>query len=178
MLELSVRPDDTLAAAPPAELRLLQPADWPAVVEIYWDGMRDGLATFETETPSWDAWDAGHLAGQRLVAEVLGEIVGWAALSAVSQRRCYLGVADVSVYVAREARGLGVGRRLLEGLVAGSEAAGIWTIQASVFPENQASLALHGRCGFRVVGRRERIARRDGVWRDTVLLERRSRAVT
>ena len=178
MLELRVRPTDTTAAAPSVELRPLEPDDWSAVAEIYWDGMRDGLATFETEVPSWDAWDAAHLRDHRLVADVLGEVVGWAALAPASSRRCYAGVAEDSVYVASDARGLGVGRTLLEALIAGAEAAGIWTIQTSIFPENRASLALHERCGFRVVGTRERIAKRDGVWRDTVFLERRSEVVT
>jgi L-amino acid N-acyltransferase YncA len=173
MLELRVQ-----EAPPSVELRRLEPDDWPAVAEIYWDGMRDGLATFETAVPSWRAWDAGHYPQHRLVAGRLGEIVGWAALSPVSDRRCYAGVAENSVYVSREARGLGVGRRLLEALIAGAEADGIWTIQTSIFPENRASLALHEKCGFRVVGTRERIAKRDGVWRDTVLLERRSEVVT
>src|SRR5438093_10888502 len=165
MLELGRRPPDSLAARPSAELRPLEPGDWPAVAEISWDGMRDGLATFETEVPSWEEWDARHLRGHRLVAELLGEIVGWAALSPASARRCYLGVAENSVYVAREARGLGIGRALLEELIAGAESTGIWTIQTSIFPENRASLALHERCGFRVVGTREQIAKRDGVWR-------------
>ncbi len=178
MLELGLRPIDTLASPPQVELRSLRPPDWPAVEEIYWDGMRNGLATFETEVPSWNAWDTAHLPGHRLVAEVLGEIVGWAALAPVSGRGCYAGVAENSVYVAEEARGLGAGRALLETLIAGAEARGIWTIQTSIFPENRASLALHQRCGFRIVGLRERIARRDGVWRDTVFLERRSEVVT
>jgi len=177
-LELEVRTADTVAARPFIELRHLGADDWPAVAEIYWDGMRDGLATFETEVPSWEAWDAGHLWGHRLVAELLGEVVGWAALSPVSTRRCYLGVAENTVYVAREARGLGVGRALLEELIAGAESTGIWTIQTSIFPENRASLALHERCGFRVVGTRERIAKRDGVWRDAIVLERRSEVIS
>ena len=163
-----------LSAPPSVDLRSLTPDDWTAVADIYWDGMRDGLATFETEVPSWDAWDTAHLPDHRLVAEWLGEVVGWAALSPASQRRCYAGVAENTVYVAREMRGRGVGRALLGELIADADAAGIWTIQTSIFPENRASLALHERCGFRVVGTRERIARRDGVWRDTVLLERRS----
>jgi L-amino acid N-acyltransferase YncA len=178
MLELGVRPLDTLAARPSAELRPLEPDDWPAVAEIYWDGMRDGLATFETEVPTWDVWDGVHLHQHRLVAEILGEVVGFSALAPVSNRRCYAGVVENSVYVARSARGLGVGRALLEALIAGAEAARIWTIQTSIFPENGASLALHERCGFRVVGRRERIAKRDGMWRDTLFLERRSEAIT
>jgi L-amino acid N-acyltransferase YncA len=163
-----------IAAPPSVDLRVLTEDDWTAVAEIYWDGMRDGLATFETEVPSWEDWDAAHLADHRLVAEILDEVVGWAALSPASSRRCYAGVAENSVYVARAARGRGVGRMLLEGLIAGAEAAGIWTIQTSIFPENRASLALHERCGFRVVGIRERIGRRDGIWRDTIVLERRS----
>jgi L-amino acid N-acyltransferase YncA len=164
-----------IAAPPSVELRGLTGDDWAAVADIYWDGMRDGLATFETEVPSWEAWEAGHFGEHRLVAESLGQIVGWAALGPVSSRRCYAGVAENSVYVARDARGHGIGRVLLEALVQGADAAGIWTIQTSIFPENRASLALHERCGFRVVGTRERIARRDGSWRDTVFLERRSR---
>jgi L-amino acid N-acyltransferase YncA len=178
VLELDVRQTDTLAPPPSVELRPLRADDWPAVAEIYWDGMRDGLATFETEVPSWDEWQASHLPDHRLVADVLGEVVGWAALAPVSSRPCYRGVAEDSVYVARAARGLGIGRKLLEALIAGAERAGIWTIQTSIFPENRASLALHERCGFRVVGSRERIAKRDGVWRDTVFLERRSKELT
>jgi L-amino acid N-acyltransferase YncA len=177
VLELGVRPTDTLAALPSVELRPLEPEDWPAVAEIYWDGMRDGLATFETEVPAWESWDTAHLREHRLVAELLGEVVGWAALSPASKRRCYSGVAENTVYVARDARGLGIGRTLLEALIAGAEAARIWTIQTSIFPENRASLVLHERCGFRVVGRRDRIAKRDGVWRDTVFLERRSEVI-
>jgi L-amino acid N-acyltransferase YncA len=163
---------------PAPSLRPLEPADWSAVAEIYWDGMRDGLATFETEVPSWEAWDEKHLADHRLVADRMGEVVGWAALALASARRCYRGVVENSVYVARNARGLGIGRTLLEAVIAGSEAAGIWTIQTSIFPENRASLALHETCGFRVVGIRKRIAKRDGIWRDTVFLERRSEVVT
>jgi L-amino acid N-acyltransferase YncA len=174
VLELDVRTADTLAPPPSVELRPLHPGDWPAVAEIYWDGMRGGLATFETEVPTWEAWDAAHLPGHRLVADLMGDVVGWAALAPASSRPCYRGVAEDSVYVARAARGLGIGRQLLEALAAGAEAVGIWTIQTSIFPENRASLALHERCGFRVVGTRERIAKRDGVWRDTVFLERRS----
>ena len=178
MLELSERPLDTLAPPPSVELRPLLPDDWPAVAEIYWDGMRDGLATFETEVPAWAEWDMAHFRDHRLVADLLGDVIGWAALAPMSSRPCYRGVAENSVYVARQARGLGVGRRLLEALIAGAERAGLWTIQTSIFPENRASLVLHERCGFRVVGRRERIARRDGVWRDTVFLERRTKEST
>ena len=173
VLELDVRPTDTLAPPPSVELRPLQPGDWPAAAEIYWDGMRDGLATFETEVPVWEEWHASHLPGHRLVADLLGEVVGWAALAPVSSRPCYRGVVEDSVYVARAARRLGIGRLLLEALIAGAERAGIWTIQTAIFPENRASLALHESLGFRLVGRFERIAQLDGVWRDTVLLELR-----
>jgi L-amino acid N-acyltransferase YncA len=178
MLELGARLPDPLAARPSAELRPLEPEDWPAVSEIYWDGMRDGLATFETEVPSWERWDGLHLQHHRLVAEILGEVVGYSALARVSDRRCYAGVAENSVYVARNARGLGIGRALLETLIEGAEEAGIWTIHTAIFPENRASMALHERCGFRMVGKRERIAKRDGIWRDTLFLERRSEVVT
>ena len=177
MLDLDIRPTDTLAPLPSVVLRPLEPDDWPAVADIYWDGMRDGLATFETEVPAWEGWDAAHLRDHRLAADVLGEVVGWAALSPASSRPCYRGVAEDSVYVARSARGLGIGRRLLEALIAGAEAVGIWTIQTSIFPENRASLVLHERCGFRVVGRRERLGRMAGEWCDVLLLERRSRVV-
>ena len=152
----------------------MTPADWPAVREIFRAGMETGIASFEIEVPDWERWDAAHLAAPRLVARRDGAVAGWAALSPVSARWCYRGVAEVSVYVAEAARGAGVGRALLEELVSCSESAGVWTLQSIVFAENAASLALHARCGFRVVGRRERIAERDGVWRDTILLERRS----
>ena len=163
-----------LVTAPPTvEVRALLPEDWSAVADIYWDGMRGGLATFQTEVPSWAEWDAAHLRGHRLVAERFDEVVGWAALSPASRRRCYAGVVENSVYVARDVRGHGIGRLLLEQQIDGARAAGIWTIQTSIFPENRASLTLHERCGFRVVGVRERIAKRDGIWRDTIFLERR-----
>jgi L-amino acid N-acyltransferase YncA len=178
VLELGARPTDTLAEPPSVELRRLQPDDWQAVSEIYWEGMRDGLATFQTEVPSWEIWNSTHLAGHRLVAELLGEVVAWAALSPASNRRCYRGVVENSIYVASQARGLGIGRVLLGELIVGAEVAGIWTIQTSIFPENRASLALHERCGFRVVGTRERVAKRDGIWRDTVFLERRSEVIS
>jgi phosphinothricin acetyltransferase len=151
-------------------------ADWPAVERIYAEGIATGDATFDTEPPSWEQFDAGRLAGHRFVAVDNGEIVGWAALSPTSTRACYAGVVEHSVYVTESARGHGVGRALMRALIAGADAAGLWTIQASVFPENETTLGLHRALGFRVVGRRERIAQIDGVWRDTILLERRSTA--
>jgi L-amino acid N-acyltransferase YncA len=157
-----------------AEIRPLTSGDWPAVEAIYAAGIATGDATFETAPPSWDEFDRGRLRDHRLVAIEGGEIVGWAALSPTSTRECYAGVVEHSVYVAESARGRGVGRALMEALVAAADAVGLWTIQTSIFPENEASLALHERVGFRVVGRRERIAQQDGVWRDTILLERRS----
>jgi L-amino acid N-acyltransferase YncA len=148
--------------------------DWPAVEAIYAEGIATREATFEAATPSFEEFDAGRLREHRFVA-VDGEgIVGWTALSPTSPRECYAGVAEHSVYVAGSARGRGVGMALMKTLLASADAAGIWTIQTSVFPENEVSLALHARLGFRVVGRRERIARLDGVWRDTIFLERRA----
>jgi phosphinothricin acetyltransferase len=155
----------------------LHPEDWDAVRAIYQQGIATGNATFETETPTWDAWDAGHLPTCRLVARADGRIAGWAALSPVSGRCIYAGVTEVSVYVAADARGQGIGKALLSALVEASEQEGIWTLQAGIFPENEASIALHKRCGFRVLGRRERLGQMDGVWRDVLLMERRSNVV-
>lgn len=155
----------------------LRPEDWPEVRAIYAEGIATGNATFETATPTWERWDSGHRRDARLVARARGSILGWAALSPVSARPAYSGVAEVSVYVSSGARGRGVGRALLEALIRLSEAAGSWTLQAGIFPENAASLALHRRCGFRVVGTRERIGRLAGRWRDVLLLERRSGTV-
>jgi L-amino acid N-acyltransferase YncA len=153
-------------------------ADWPAVAAIYAEGIASGHATFETEVPSWEAWDAAHLPAHRLVAvDEGGAVLGWAALGPVSERCVYAGVAENSVYVAAAARGRGVGRALLGALVESAEQGGIWTIQTGVFPENTASLAVHEAAGFRVVGRRERIGRHHGRWRDVLLLERRSRVI-
>ncbi|WP_099907265.1 GNAT family N-acetyltransferase [Streptomyces sp. TLI_171] len=149
------------------------------VLSIYRAGIEEGNATFETETPSWPAFDAARLPDHRHVAlGPDGAVLGWAAVSPVSARPAYAGVVEHSVYVHPEHRGLGVARALLDALIASTERAGIWTVQSAVFPENTASLALHARAGFRVIGTRERIARHHGVWRDTVLIERRSPAVT
>jgi len=154
-------------------LRKMTEADWPAVAGIWAEGIATGNATFETEPPSWAAFDATRKIEGRFVAEDGGAVVGWAALSPVSSRPCYAGVAENSVYVASAARGRGVGTALMDALTAAAAAAGIWTIQTSVFPENAASIALHERAGFRIVGRRERIAELGGVWRDTLFLELR-----
>lgn len=156
------------------EIRPLTSADWPAVVEIYAQGIATRLATFETEPPTWEQFDSGRLPDHRLVAVDDGRVVGWAAFSPTSTRLCYSGVAEHSVYVAEDQQGRGIGGMLLGALIESADAGGIWTIQTSVFPENEASLKVHERAGFRVVGRRERIAKLNGVWRDTVLLERRS----
>jgi L-amino acid N-acyltransferase YncA len=151
-------------------------ADAPAVLAIYAEGVATGHATFQTDIPSWTDWDAEHLATPRLVArDANGTLLGWCALSPVSKREVYRGVAEESVYVAAAARGRGVGRALLEAMVHASEATGVWTLQTGIFPENAASLALHEGCGFRVLGVRERLGRHLGRWRDVVFLERRSR---
>ena len=169
------------------EVHPLTATHWPQVRAIYAEGIATGQATFTTELPTWQAWDTAHLAAARLVAlpdaaaaagsSGAANVLGWAALSPVSGRSVYAGVAEVSVYVAAAARGRGVGRALLAALVAAAETQGLWTLQASIFPENTASLVLHERSGFRRVGRRERIGQLAGVWRDTLLLERRSSVV-
>jgi L-amino acid N-acyltransferase YncA len=157
-----------------AEIRALERADWLDVERIYAEGIATGDATFETAPPTLEEFDRGRLPGHRLVATENGEVVGWAALMPTSSRSCYSGVVEHSVYVAESARGRGIGKALMQALIASADAAGLWTIQTSVFPENEASVALHEAVGFRVVGRRERIARLDGTWRDTIVLERRS----
>jgi L-amino acid N-acyltransferase YncA len=154
-------------------IRRLEERDWPAVKAIFEEGIATGRATFETEAPSWQRWDGAHLQ-LRLVAEVGEQIVGWAALAPYSDRACYRGVAESSVYVAAPARGRGVGRALMEELVRESEEAGFWTLLAGIFPENEASLGLHHSCGFRVLGTHERLGRLNGDWKDVLLLERRS----
>jgi L-amino acid N-acyltransferase YncA len=155
----------------------LLPEHWPAVEAIYAEGIATRNATFETATPGWDAWDAAHLPMCRYILLRDRTVAGWAALSPVSRRAVYQGVAELSVYVAERQRGRGFGAQLMSALITGSEQAGIWTLQATVFPENETTLRLHERFGFREVGRREKIARLDGKWRDALLLERRSRIV-
>ena len=152
----------------------MEAADWDGVRAVYLEGIATGDATFETEAPDWEKWDATHLPHCRLVARSGATVAGWAALSPVSARRVYAGVAETSVYVAADFRGKRFGRALLDALVTCSEQHGIWTLQAGIFPENVASLALHRQCGFREVGRRERLGKMQGRWRDVVLLERRS----
>ena len=159
-------------------IRALIETDASAVLAIYVEGIATGNATLDTEVPDWAAWDRGHLAACRYVAvESAGRVLGWAALSPISDRCAQRGVAEVSVYVGAAARARGVGKVLLDALVKGSEAAGLWTLQAGILPENEASLALHRACGFRVVGRRDKLGTLHGVWRDVLLLERRSSTV-
>jgi L-amino acid N-acyltransferase YncA len=155
----------------------MTPEDWPVVREIYEEGIATGDATFERAAPAWEDWDAGHMKACRLVALDAGRVVGWAALSFVSERCVYAGVAEVSVYVSAASRGQGIGRHLLESLVAASEREGLWTLQAGIFPENAGSIAIHRRCGFRIVGTREKLGRMNLHWRDVLLLERRSAVV-
>jgi L-amino acid N-acyltransferase YncA len=157
------------------DIRGLVKEDWSSVAEIYMQGINSGNATFETEETVWDQWDEGHLQTCRLVAILYDKIIGWAALSPVSSRSAYSGIAEVSIYVSDQFTGHGVGTKLLETLISESEKVGIWTLQASIFPENAASLKMHGNAGFRRVGFRERIGMLSGRWRDTILVERRSK---
>lgn len=153
----------------------MRESDWPAVAAIYREGIGTGEATFETDVPRWEAWDRVHDQRCRLVMETDGEVVAWAALSPVSERHVYRGVAEVSVYVKESQRGSGIGTEILSSLIVESESEGFWTLQAGIFPENEASIRVHRTHGFRVVGTRERIGEIDGRWRDVVLLERRRR---
>jgi L-amino acid N-acyltransferase YncA len=165
---------DTKAIATDVEVRPFRDDDWPAVHAIYADGIATGNATFETEVPSFELWAITHPPEHRFVAVRDGDVVGWVAATPVSDRCAYAGVLEHSVYVDARVRGGGVGRRLLETLIAHADAAGIWTIQSGIFPENVASVELHKGCGFRVVGTRERLGQLDGVWRDVLLMERRT----
>lgn len=161
-------------------VRTMQPADWPAVQRIFQEGIETGHATFEEKAPDWESFNTSRLKAHRLLAEAPGRgVLGWAAVSAVSSRPVYAGVVEHSVYVAAEARGLGLGKTLLQALIDSTEQGGVWTIQSSIFPENHSSLRVHKSVGFRIIGSRSRIARMTygpaaGQWRDTLLLERRS----
>jgi len=157
------------------KIRKLLASDWEQVKLIYEKGIETGNATFQTSAPSWEDWDKSHLTHCRIVGEIDGKVVGWAALTPVSSRCVYAGVAEVSVYVNPENSGKGIGLTLLNELTKQSEAEGIWTLQAGIFPENTASLRIHEKAGFRILGTREKIGKQNGIWRDTVLLERRSR---
>ena len=155
----------------------MESSDWPAVARIYQEGLDTGHASFENQAPSWENWDEEHLKSCRCVALYKEETVGWAALTPISGRCVYAGVAEVSVYVSRQHRGLKIGSSLLQWLIDSSESEGIWTLQAGMFPSNEASLGLHESLGFRHIGYREKIGQLRGVWVDTLLLERRSRKV-
>lgn len=155
------------------QIDAMQATDWLQVSQIYAEDIASRIATFETTLPDWDYWDRGHLEACRLVAKLDDTVVGWAALSGVSSRCVYAGVAEVSIYIGENARGQGVGKRLLTNLVTESEEAGFWTLQAGVLGGNSASIALHEKCGFRIVGVWEKLGKLDGQWRDVILMERR-----
>ncbi len=157
------------------DIKSMLPSDWEKVKKIYEEGIATGNATFETTAPSWEDWDANHAKGPRLVAVENEEIVGWAALTNVSGRCIYAGVGEVSVYVSDLQRGKGIGRKLLQALISESEKNDFWTLQAGIFPENRSSIKIHEDCGFRLIGVREKIGKMNNVWRDTLLMEKRSR---
>lgn len=159
------------------EIKHINPQDWQAVADIYKLGIESGIATFETEIPSWEHWDAKHLKTCRLSAWLDDSLVGWAALSPVSDRCVYGGVAEVSVYVNTSYGGKGIGTQLLQSLIAASENEGIWTLQAGIFRENEASIELHKKVGFREIGYREKVGKKDGIWHDNIILEKRSKTI-
>jgi len=171
---LDRRPDRATEPRPPVPVRALEPDDWPSVLQIYAEGIATGIATFETTVPSRDSLEDKWLPGHRWVAEVDGQVVGWTAISPVSTRQCYAGVGEASVYIAAGHRGRGVGKALLHKQVTAADAAGLWTLQSTIFTENRASIALHHSVGYRTVGVRERIAKLGDTWRDTAFIERRS----
>ena len=158
-------------------LRSMTEKDWPSVVEIYKQGMDTGNATFEREVPAWEKWTASHLQEFRIAATIDDSVVAWAALTPVSGRCVYSGVAEVSVYVSIKFQGQKIGTKILDRLISESEDGGVWTLQAGIFPENKASIKIHENLGFRIVGFREKIGQMNGIWRDTILLERRSKRV-
>ncbi|MGG9961927.1 GNAT family N-acetyltransferase [Ferruginibacter sp. SUN106] len=156
------------------EIKTMLPEHWSSVKKIYEEGIATGNATFQTTAPEWEEWDASHVKNSRLIANENNKVLGWAALTAVSGRCVYAGVAEVSVYVADAARGKGIGKKLLQALIEESEKNNFWTLQAGIFPENISSIKIHEDCGFRIIGRREKIGKMENSWRDTLLLERRS----
>jgi L-amino acid N-acyltransferase YncA len=166
-----------VSAAPQLTICILLPQHWPEVARIYAEGIATGNATFETGVPTWEDWDSAHLPEHRFVALSDNRVVGWVTVAPVSERCVYGGVVEGSVYVAASTRGLGIGRLLLDQLIESTETAGVWTIQAGMFPENTASINLHERAGFEIVGRRRRLGKLKGEWRDVLLMERRSELV-
>lgn len=159
------------------EIKKMKPNDWEAVFSIYLEGIATGLATFETTVPNYETWNKAHLTDCRLIATENNEVLGWSALSPVSSRCVYGGVAEISVYISKKSRGLGIGKQLLEQLILESESAGIWSLQSGVFPENIGSIKLHENVGFRYIGKKERIGKLHGIWKDNLLFERRSKKV-
>jgi len=159
------------------QIREMLPTNWDSVARIYAEGIATGYATFEKSVPTYEAWDSTHLQSCRIVVVDNNNILGWAALSPVSSRCVYGGVAEVSVYVAKEHFGKGVGKMLMNHLISASEKIGLWTLQSGVFPENESSIALHRKVGFRYIGKRERVGQLDGIWKDNLLFERRSKTV-
>jgi len=159
------------------ELRSMTPDDWPDVARIYAEGLKTGNATFQQTVPTWEEWNNGHVQSCRMVAIIEGTITGWAALSPVSSRAVYAGVAEVSVYIGKDFRGMRIGDQLMKNLIDDSEKEGFWTLQSSIFPENEASIKLHEKYGFRTMGYREKVGKMNGNWRDTVIMERRSKVV-
>ncbi len=159
------------------EIHRMSLHNWEQVRSIYIEGIQTGNATFQTEAPSWDEWDSAHVKTCRLVMIYRDKVIGWAALSPVSSRCVYAGIAEVSVYLAQDHRAKGIGVILMEELIRCSEQNGFWTLQSGIFPENRASLAVHKRCGFREIGVRKKVGKMNGTWRDTVLVERRSEIV-
>jgi L-amino acid N-acyltransferase YncA len=159
------------------EIKPLEPLHWKEVRRIYEEGLKTGNATFQTSAPEWDEWNKAHIQTSRIIAIENENIIGWAALTPVSSRCVYGGVAEISVYVSESARGKGIGKELLKSLIEDSEANGFWTLQAGIFPDNIASIKIHEATGFRVIGKREKIGQMNGHWRDTILLERRSQTI-